>query len=115
MPSRPAMTARPICVEVLAFAGCPNAEAARTLVADIVGELGADVLVELVDVPDAETATRVGFLGSPTIRVNGLDVEPGAVSREPSYACRVYRTESGLSGVPEPRWIRDALERARAR
>lgn len=109
------MTARPICVEVLAFAGCPNAEAAQTLVEHMVGELDVDVLVELVDVPDAETATRVGFLGSPTIRVNGLDVDPGAASRMPSYACRIYRTESGPSGVPEPRWIRDALERARAR
>ena len=51
------------------------------------------------------------FLGSPTIRVNGRDIEPGADARsEFTLACRVYRTDSGFSGQPDDRWLRDALE-----
>jgi hypothetical protein len=50
------------------------------------------------------------FLGSPTIRVNGRDVEPGADDRETFVlACRVYRTEAGISGQPLDAWIRAAL------
>jgi len=68
-----------------------------------------DEIGEVV-VPDAETAERLRFLGSPTIRVDGRDVEPGADARTAYVlACRIYRTEHGLSGVPDERWVTDAL------
>jgi hypothetical protein len=42
--------------------------------------------------------------------VNGHDVEPGADNRDAfTLACRVYRTETGLSGVPAEQWLRTAL------
>lgn len=57
-----------------------------------------------------ETAVAQRFLGSPSIRVNGRDVEPAAADRlDFVYSCRVYRTESGLVGQPPERLLREAL------
>ncbi len=97
-------------IEILSFDGCPNREGAIALVSEVVAEVGAHADVRVVDVPDAETAEQTRFLGSPTIRVNGRDIEPGADRRSDFvYSCRVYRTERGLGGQPDPRWLRDAL------
>jgi len=71
--------------------------------------------IELVEVADAETATRLRFLGSPSVRVDGRDVELGADARSDFVlSCRVYRSERGLAGHPEADWIRDALSEATA-
>ena len=97
-------------VEILHFSGCANFQAACALVERISSELGIDPELRMVDVPDAETAERLRFLGSPTIRVDGNDVEPGADAREQFVlACRVYMLDSGYSGVPDERWVRRAL------
>lgn len=73
-------------------------------------ELGINVHVDVIDVDDPATAERLRFLGSPTIRIDGHDVEPGAEQRG-TYAitCRVYHTEQGTSGLPDPVWVRKAL------
>jgi Polyketide cyclase / dehydrase and lipid transport len=104
--------ARPL-VEILYFEGCPNHEAARTVVERVSGQLGIEPELRLVEVPSEEAAQRLHFLGSPTIRVEGEDVDPHASERR-DYArsCRVYQTESGLAGQPDERWVRAALQRA---
>jgi hypothetical protein len=100
-------------VEILTFAGCPHAEPALELVKRVARELGVGADVRRIDVPDPETAAAHRFLGSPTIRVNGRDVEPGANERSDFVlSCRVYRTDSGFSGQPDERWLRDALTEA---
>ena len=97
-------------IEILTFEGCPNAHAARELVERVVADVGSDAAVAYVDVPDPEAAARRRFLGSPTIRVDGRDIEPGAEERtEYVLACRVYRTERGPAGTPDERWLRTAL------
>ena len=102
-------------VEILYFDGCPNHEPAQELVEQVAAELGLQAEIELVEVADAETATRVRFLGSPSVRVDGRDVEPGADERSDFVlSCRVYRSERGLAGQPEADWIRRALSEASA-
>lgn len=99
-------------VEVLTFEGCPHAEPALELVKRVLAESGISAKVRRVDVPDPEAAAAHRFLGSPTIRVNGHDIEPGAGAGERDeyvLSCRVYRTQSGLKGEPDERWLRDAL------
>jgi len=66
---------RPL-VEILYFNGCPNHELALALVERVDRELGPNADVRLANVPDQATAERVRFLGSPTIRVEGVDVDP---------------------------------------
>jgi hypothetical protein len=64
-----------------------------------------------VDTP--EDAEREGLLGSPTIRVNGADVDPSADGRRGfGLECRLYQTDEGLARTPPESWIRSALERA---
>jgi len=102
-------------VEILYFDGCPNHQSARELVERVAAELQIEPDVRLVDVQTSDDAQRLHFLGSPTIRVNGRDVEPGAEEhREFVHSCRVYRTDSGFAGQPDERWVRDALAAARA-
>lgn len=97
-------------VEVLTFAGCPNAEPAVALVERVCGELGIEASLERIEVKDADQAVQLRFLGSPSIRVNGRDIEPGAGERSDYvFSCRVYPSESGLKGQPDERWLRAAF------
>lgn len=104
------MSGRPL-VEILYFEGCPNHEATRELVERVGAELGLEPELRLVEVADDEAARQLRFLGSPTVRVDGRDVDPDATERD-DYArsCRVYRTENGFSGQPDARWLRNALK-----
>jgi hypothetical protein len=102
---------RPL-VEILSFAGCPNHRGALELVERVSGEVGLDPEIRVLDVPDQEGARRLRFLGSPTIRVGGRDVDPHAEERSDyALSCRVFRTETGIAGQPDARWVRDALLR----
>lgn len=62
-------------VEILTFEGCPTADAALALARQTVEDLQLEAVVRRVDVAEEATASELGFLGSPTIRVNGRDVE----------------------------------------
>jgi hypothetical protein len=100
-------------VEVLTFEGCPHAEPTLELVKRVLADSGVGATVRRVDVPDAEAAASQRFLGSPTIRVNGRDIEPGVAERDQYVrSCRMYRTESGLKGEPDEQWLREALNAA---
>ena len=97
-------------VELLYFDGCPNHRSAQALVERVSAEIGISVELKLVNVLDPDTASRDRFLGSPSIRVDGRDIEPGAEARtDYALACRLYRTETGTFGQPDERWLRDAL------
>jgi hypothetical protein len=101
-------------VEVLTFEGCPHAEPALELVKRVLADSGVGATVRRVDVPDAEAAAAQRFLGSPTIRVNGRDIERGVVAERDQYvlSCRIYRTDSGITGEPDEQWLREALSAA---
>jgi hypothetical protein len=100
-------------VELLWWRGCPSAEPAIELVREEMRALGLmpDALTvrEIRDQADAE---REGFVGSPTIRVDGRDVqEPG---QEPvGLTCRVYRLRDGrVSALPDRADVKAALAAA---
>ena len=99
-------------VEILSFAGCPNAGAAYELVESVSAELQLDPEIDVVEVSDNEQAATLRFLGSPTVRVNGRDVEPSVDSRTAYVlSCRLYRSDEGPSGLPRREWIAQALVR----
>lgn len=102
---------RPL-VEILYFDGCPNHEPAHALVTRLARELSLEPELRLVRVADQEDAERLRFLGSPTIRVGGVDVDPETEERHDyALSCRVFRTKAGFSGQPDERWVREALLR----
>jgi len=101
---------RTVRVEILARQDCPNRGIAISLVERVAEETGVPARIEVVDMTTESQAQRRRFLGSPTVRVDGRDVEPGSGGRAGfTLACRVYRTERGLAGWPEERWVRKAL------
>jgi len=90
-------------IEVLVFDGCPHAEAAMQLAHTVAQRLGPGITVERADVDTSERAAELGFLGSPSIRVNGADIE-GKTASAGRLCCRTY--EDG-SGAP-PEWLLEA-------
>jgi arsenate reductase len=90
-------------IEVLFFEGCPHAGPALELVGEVVAALAPGTAVDSVRVETEDEARRQGFLGSPSVRIDGRDLE-GRVATAPSLSCRVYE---GGHGVP-PRWLVEA-------
>lgn len=81
---------------------------------EVAEELGIEPTVRTVEVSTPEAAEPQRFLGSPSIRIDGRDVEPGADERGGFVlACRIYRTASGQTGLPERERVRSALAAAR--
>jgi hypothetical protein len=100
-------------VEILYFEGCPNHEPARKLVKRVAAQLRIEPEIRLVEVSDPDAAVALRFLGSPTVRVNGVDVEPGTKARRDfALSCRIYRSEDGVTEQPEETWVREALAEA---
>ncbi len=95
-------------IEILFFEGCPHHRAAVDLARSVVADLVLDAPVEEVEVRDDDEAKRLRFLGSPTVQVDGVDIEPEARSRtDYAMSCRLYRG----SGVPPRELIEAALAR----
>ena len=106
------MTVRSECsriqIEVLYFEDCPNHLPTVERVSTILREEGCNADVREVLVPDVDTAQRVNFPGSPTVRVNGIDIEPAALDRQDfGLMCRRY-----AGGVPSHELIRAAVRSA---
>jgi hypothetical protein len=98
-------------IEVLYFEGCPHHKPVVKRVRAVLAEEEFSAELSEIEVPDAETARATGFLGSPTVRVNGIDIEPGSrAAREVGFACRRY-----AGSLPSEEMIRAALWEAKAR
>jgi hypothetical protein len=104
-------------VELLYWDGCPSHPRALTELRAAMTEAGLDpdtVLVREVDTD--QRASRERFVGSPTIRIDGVDVQPPGEDEPIGLTCRVYRARDGrILPVPDPADLREALEAALAR
>lgn len=89
------------------FDGCPNWKVAEERLMSLAAERTDVVLIRQV-VDTAEEAERVGFHGSPSILINGVDVfaAPGASA---GLACRRYLTPDGADGAPSLGQLKAAI------
>lgn len=103
-------------VELLWFQDCANHSAARQMLEEAIAQVAPGTTIKDVDATDPVVANQVRFPGSPTIRVDGRDVDP-TYSDPGDYTprCRLYRASAGLRGVPDREWIVDALTAPRRR
>ena len=94
-------------ITLLYFEDCPNWKAADERLALLAAER-PDLRVTHRQVETTEEAERVGFLGSPSIHVDGVDVfaEPGS---QVGLTCRRYSTPDGYQGAPTLEQLRAAL------
>ncbi len=102
-------------IRVFTFDDCPSCGAAHDLVRDTLQDLRIKADVKAVNVTNERQAKRYRFLGSPTIQVDGLDIEPARRNDRASMACRLYRTPGGMAGVPPKDLLREALTEAQMR
>jgi hypothetical protein len=102
-------------IEVLYFDGCPNHKPAVERIQELLREEGISTEVLEVNVRDAATAQKRGFLGSPSIRVNGLDVELAARSaRDFGMMCRTYLVNGRREGLPSREMLREAIHEGKS-
>ena len=100
-------------IEILTFEGCPNALAAEETVQQAVLLEGVEATIDTVNVDTVEAAMHVRFLGSPTVRVNGVDVEPAARQTvDCGLMCRTYRYDNEVLGAPSLEMIRKSIRQA---
>ncbi len=100
-------------IEVLYFKGCPNHAPAVEHVRQALRAEAMQASIAEIEVKDAAMASDLRFLGSPTIRVNGLDVEPSARGAQTfGFGCRTYLEDGKRSGLPSQQSIRAALVEA---
>jgi hypothetical protein len=101
-------------VEILYLLGCPNHVPAVDRVREVLRQEGTPAEMVEFEVKDAATAQQIGFLGSPSIRVDGQDVEAASRAvRAFGMMCRTYIDGGRLAGVPPPEWIRAAVREVR--
>jgi hypothetical protein len=100
-------------VELLWWDGCPSSDKAHELVRDAMAEAGLDPQsLRSVEIDTDEAAEREGFAGSPTIRVDGSDIQPPTDPEPPGLTCRVYYLRDGrISPLPDPEDVKEALGR----
>ena len=98
-------------IEFLYWSDCPSHPEARKRLGEVLDELGLQAQVEEIEVLADEEAERLAFPGSPTIRVNGVDVDPeGASQMGTALTCRVYILKDGrYSPVPSKEMIHRAF------
>lgn len=91
-----------LTVEILVTEGCPHAGQAVERTERVLEALAPGASLTIRAVQDRDEALALAFPGSPTIRVNGMDLE-GVNAGSPALACRRYGTE----GCP-PTWMIEA-------
>jgi hypothetical protein len=99
-------------IEILAREDCPNRGMALVVVERVADEIGIPAEIEIVEMESDSDAEKFRVLGSPTVLVDGRDVDPDPTVWEYSADDRIYRGDRGPVGWPDPEWIRGALLRA---
>jgi len=96
-------------VSFLYYEECPSHDLALERLREVMAEEGISREVEVFKVETEEQARELRFVGSPTIRVDGQDIDPPIDSRY-ILTCRAYRLEDGrISPLPSKDMIRHAL------
>ena len=100
-------------VAFLFYEDCPSHELALERLREVLDEEDVDAEVEVVKVESEEQAQERHFVGSPTILLNGQDIDPPPSDSHYALTCRVYHLEDGrISPLPSRDMIRQAIDAA---
>jgi len=98
-------------IEILYVPGCPNYQPTFERLQAVLASEAVKTAIQGIPVTTEVEAEALLFPGSPTVRVNGEDVEPQQTSA-PSLACRLYANQSG---IPPEELLRTAISDAKRR
>jgi hypothetical protein len=97
-------------IELLYWDGCPSHPEALALLREVLTLRGIASEVELREVRSHAEAEALHFPGSPTVRIDGRDIDPDGARAQPGLTCRVYRLPDGrISPVPSREQLEEAL------
>jgi hypothetical protein len=100
-------------VTFLYYEDCPSHDQALERLRAVMHEEGIQAEINVIKVETEEEALRLQFVGSPTILMNGQDIDPPSVEARYALTCRAYRLEDGrISPLPSANMVRRALRRA---
>jgi len=97
-------------ITFLYFKECPNATKTLELLKEVIKEKNVNEEIEIIEVKSENEVKKYSFLGSPTIQIDGMDIERERRNDLPLFGCRVYKSKDGYSGVPPKEMIVKALE-----
>jgi len=101
-------------IEFQYFEGCPNAKTSLDNLMDVKSELKLnDDEIQIIQVPDMESAEKLNFQGSPTILIHGIDIYTGSKPIGNNYSCRVYTFNGIQTGIIPKEFIKDKIEKYR--
>jgi hypothetical protein len=99
-----------VTIELYFWEGCPSYPEALALLQEVLDERGISEPVQLREVFTREEAVQLRFPGSPTIRIDGRDVDPEGANAPPALNCRIYRLLDGrVSPVPSRQQLEEAV------
>lgn len=98
-------------IEVLYTEACPFWKDVLKTIEEILRESKIEALVKMVKVSSEEEAKRLRFPGSPTVRINGVDIDPMAKETTGAIGCRVYMYEGKMYEYPPRDMIEKAVKR----
>jgi len=97
-------------IELLYFEGCPGFKPTLSLLQQVLDEEEIPAKVHTIPVESEESDKKHRFLGSPSIRMDGEDIEPEARTATGfGMKCRIYDNEGVPGGVPAKSKIREAI------
>lgn len=94
-------------LEFMYFDGCPSSRQTLENLKKALSELEIHATLKLVNVKSQEQAEELAFYGSPTIRIDGADLE--GRTGDYSYNCRLYEVDGKLTGTLPKEYIREKL------
>lgn len=100
-------------VEILYTDICPFWKETLKLINEVAADLKVDVTIKKVKVSSEKDAKRLKFPGSPTVRVNGVDIGPAAAGQVEGYiGCRIYMYKGKTYELPPKEMIKSGFERS---
>jgi hypothetical protein len=97
-------------ITFLYYEDCPSHDQAMARLQKVMAEEGLQADIEIIKVETEEQAKQLQFIGSPTIRVNGQDIDPPPAEAYYALTCRAYQLENGrISPLPSAKMIRNGL------
>jgi len=97
-------------IDFLFWRDCPSHPEARELLRDVLKERGVEAEIVEREVFTQDEAEELAFPGSPTIRIDGRDVDPAGAGSRPALTCRIYHLPDGrVSPVPSREQLEEAL------
>jgi len=98
-------------VEILYTDACPFWKETLRALKEVMKELNLDIAVRKTKIANEEEAKRYRFPGSPTVRINGVDIDPAAKETVGYIGCRIYSYKGRTYEYPPREMIISAFKR----